>query len=127
MSWWVWVGVAVLGGVALLGGIGAIARFVVDAVVGSRFAGNFPLGTFVVNIGGALALGLLAGLAVTGNALVLAGGATLGSYTTFSTWMLETHRLAEDGQAPTAVANVVASLAVGIGAAALGRLIGAHV
>jgi len=120
MSAWVW------GGVALLGGIGAIARFVVDAVVGSRFAGNFPLGTFVVNIGGALALGLLAGLAVTGNALVLAGGATLGSYTTFSTWMLESHRLTEDAEPALALLNILGSLAIGIGGAALGHAIGAH-
>jgi len=80
-----------------------------------------------VNASGALLLGLLTGLAVQGNLLVLTGTATLGSYTTFSTWMLETHRLAEDGESQMAIANIVLSLAVGIGAAALGRLIGAHV
>ena len=42
-------------------------------------------------------LGLFAGLALHGDALLLAGTALLGSYTTFSTWMFETHRLAEDG------------------------------
>jgi len=138
VSWWVWVGVAVLGGV------GACGRFLLDSVLAARAAGDFPVGTLTVNASGALLLGLLTGLAVQGNLLVLTGTArgggdptrkpgvltgtaTLGSYTTFSTWMLETHRLAEDGEAPTAVANVVLSLAVGIGAAALGRLIGAHV
>jgi fluoride exporter len=120
MSVWLW------GAVALLGGIGAIARFVVDGVLSSRFAGNFPLGTFVVNIGGALTLGLLAGLAVTGNALVLAGGAMLGSYTTFSTWMLESHRLTEDAEPELALLNILASLALGVGGAALGHAIGAH-
>ncbi len=120
MSWWVWVGVA------LLGGVGACGRFLLDAVVATRVAGDFPLGTLTVNASGALVLGLLTGLAVQGNLLVLAGTATLGSYTTFSTWMLETHRLAEDGEAPVAIANVVVSLAVGVGAAALGRAIGLH-
>ena len=38
--------------------------------------------------------------------------------------MFETHRLAEDGQTLAAAANVVLSLAAGVGAAALGRLIG---
>ncbi len=57
---------------------------------------------------------------------MLAGTATLGSYTTFSTWMLETHRLAEDAKLPAALLNVLVSLAVGVGAAALGRTIGAH-
>jgi CrcB protein len=116
----VWVGVAVLGG------IGAIARFVVDGTIGSRVSTNFPLGTFAINISGALILGLLAGLAVTGSALVLAGTATLGSYTTFSTWMFESQRLAEDGELPLALLNILVSLAVGVGAAALGHAIGAH-
>ncbi len=120
MSAWVWVGVA------LLGGIGACGRFALDTLISSRTSSEFPLGTFAINIGGALALGLLTGLALEGNALVLAGTATLGSFTTFSTWMLETHRLAEDGKVRVAVLNIALSLAVGIGAVALGRTIGVH-
>jgi len=49
----------------------------------------------------------------------------IGSYTTFSTWMLESHRLAEDGQRWLLWANIGLSLALGVGAAALGRLLGA--
>ena len=120
MSAWLW------GAVALLGGIGAIGRFVVDGIVGARVGGSFPLGTFIVNIGGALALGLLAGVAVTGNALLLAGTATLGSYTTFSTWMLESQRLAEDAEPALGLLNVFGSLLFGIGGAALGHAIGAQ-
>ncbi|HTA13005.1 MAG TPA: CrcB family protein [Solirubrobacteraceae bacterium] len=48
----------------------------------------------------------------------------IGSYTTFSTWMLESHRLAEDGRRWLLGANVTLSLAAGVGAAALGRLLG---
>jgi CrcB protein len=113
-------------GVALLGGVGAVARFLVDGWIGSATDSDFPLGTFAINISGAFLLGLLTGLAVTGDALVLTGVATLGSYTTFSTWMLETHRLREDGEFATALANVVVSVVVGLGAVALGRAIGAH-
>jgi fluoride exporter len=118
MSAWVWVGVA------LLSGIAAIGRFLVIALISSRFEGTFPLGTFVVNMTGALLLGLLTGLAVEGDALVLLGAATLGSYTTFSTWMLESQRLTEDGAMPVAAINILLSLAVGVGAVALGRVIG---
>ena len=112
-------------GVALLGGCGALGRFLLDVWVGARSSGGFPLGTLAVNLSGALALGLLTGLALGGEALVLAGGATLGSYTTFSTWMLESQRLAEDGESRLALLNVALSLALGVGAAALGRAIGA--
>jgi CrcB protein len=113
-------------GVALLGGVGAVARFLLDGFVGSRSSSSFPLGTFAVNITGAFLLGLVTGLALSGEALVLAGTATLGSYTTFSTWMLETQRQQEEGEWALGVANTVISLAVGLGAIAVGRTLGAH-
>ena len=113
-------------GVALLGGGGALARFTLDGAVGSSTArGGFPLGTLAVNTSGALLLGLLSGAALSGVALVLAGTATLGSYTTFSTWMLESQRLAEDAEGRGALLNILLSLAAGLGAAALGHAIGA--
>ena len=117
MSLWVWIGVA------LLGGAGAVARFVLDAVISARSDGELPLGTLTVNLSGAFVLGLLTGRNVVGNAMLLAGTATIGAYTTFSTWMLETHRLAEDRAYRIAALNIVLSLAAGIGAAALGRVI----
>ncbi len=120
MSLVVWVAVG------LLGGVGALARFFVDGFVAARVARGFPVGTFVVNMTGAAALGLLVGLGFTGERLLLAGTATLGSYTTFSTWMLESQRLVEDGELGIAGGNLLVSLGVGLGAVALGRLIGAH-
>jgi CrcB protein len=121
MTAWTWIGVALLSGIAALG------RFLVVALVSSRGRGPFPLGTFAVNTTGALLLGLLTGLAVEGDALVLLGAATLGSYTTFSTWMLESQRLAEEGRIPVAAINILLSLAVGVGVVVLGRVIGAHI
>jgi CrcB protein len=112
--------------VAAVGGCGAIARFLVDGLISERAGRSLPLGTLAVNASGALVLGLLTGLAVSGNLLIIVGTATIGSYTTFSTWVFETHRLAEEGKLRGAVANVVLSLTVGVGAAALGRAIGAH-
>jgi fluoride exporter len=118
MSAWTWLGVA------LLGGLGACARFLVHALVSARGGSELPLATLVVNASGSLLLGLLAGVALSGDALVLAGGATLGSYTTFSTWMLETELLAFNGRRTAAALNVGVSLALGIGAVALGRVVG---
>ncbi|HEX3872524.1 MAG TPA: fluoride efflux transporter CrcB [Solirubrobacteraceae bacterium] len=118
MTFWVWAGVA------LLGGISALARFGVDAVFGSHAGRAFPYGTLAVNASASFLLGLVTGLALTGDALLLAGTATIGSYSTFSTWILETHRLAEDGETGAAAVNLVVSVGVGVGAAAIGRLIG---
>jgi CrcB protein len=110
--------------VGVLGGLGALARFLLDALVSSAGGARFPLGTLLVNLSGALALGLLVGLALSGDAYLLTGTAVIGSYTTFSTWMLESHRLAEDGLRWLLWANVALSLVLGVGAAALGRLLG---
>jgi fluoride exporter len=112
--------------VACLGAVGALLRFFVDSVVSGRVGRDLPFGTLIVNVSGALVLGLLVGLGFTGNRLLLAGSATLGSYTTFSTWMFETQRLVEDGEFAGAAGNIVISLAVGVGAAAVGRLLGGH-
>jgi fluoride exporter len=110
--------------VGVLGGLGALARFLLDARVSAATGAQFPLGTLLVNISGALVLGMLVGIALSGDAYLLAGTAVIGSYTTFSTWMLESHRLAEDGRRWLLTANVVLSLLLGVGAAALGRLLG---
>jgi len=107
--------------VGLLGGAGAVARFGLDALVSIRASGEFPWGTLAVNVTGAAALGVLAGAALHGRALTLAGTGALGSYTTFSTWMLESQRLGEDGQLDLLALNVTLSLVAGLGAAELGR------
>jgi CrcB protein len=112
-------------GIGLLGGLGAVARFALDGTVARRLGRSFPFGTLAVNLTGALALGVLVGATVGGDALRLAGTGLLGAYTTFSTWALESHRLAEDGETRSAALNFAVSLALGLGAAWLGRRIGA--
>ena len=112
-------------GVGVLGGLGSLARFLLDAVVSTGSAGRFPFGTLAVNLSGAAVLGLLVGVSLHGDAFLLAGTAVIGSYTTFSTWVFESHRLAEDGRSLLAAANLALSLLLGLGAAELGRVIGA--
>ena len=113
-------------GVVVIGGAGSVARFLADGVVASAIGRDFPFGTFAINISGAMILGLLTGLALGQDQALLAGTAAVGSYTTFSTWMFETQRLTEEHQHGKAAVNVIASLVLGVAAAALGRLIGAH-
>ena len=110
--------------IAAAGALGAASRHLLESFVNRHWGDAFPWGTFVVNVSGAFVLGLLAGLALHGDALLLTGTATLGSFTTFSTWMLETQRLVEDGAARVAALNVVLSLAAGLAAVALGRALG---
>jgi fluoride exporter len=118
MSVWVWAAVVVIGGA------GSVLRFGVDRWVASRSGWNFPFGTLVINLSGAVILGFLTGLALGKDQALLAGTAAVGSYTTFSTWMFETERLTEDRELGRASANVVVSLVLGVAAAALGNWIG---
>jgi CrcB protein len=50
------------------------------------------------------------------------GVGVLGGYTTFSTFMLDLHGLADGGHALTAAAYVAGSLAAGLGAIRVGAL-----
>lgn len=114
---------ALWAGVLVFGGLGSVARFMVDRAIGRRMARAFPYGTLTVNLSGALLLGLVTGLALSHEVALLAGTALLGGYTTFSTWMLETERLAEERQIWPAAANVVVSIALGLAGALVGRWI----
>jgi CrcB protein len=90
-------------------------------------AGRFPLGILAVNGLGSLLLGVLHGAGVAGDELLLSGSALLGSFTTFSTWMVQSERLAAEGEGGLALANVAGSLAVGIAAVVAGWVLGASV
>lgn len=112
--------------VLIVGGFGAVARFELDKAVTRRTAGGFPTGTLAVNLSGSLLLGVLVGAGLSQTMLLIAGTGLVGAYTTFSTWMLETARLAEEGGRRRAAANIIVSLAAGVLAAGGGTWIGAQ-
>lgn len=111
-------------GVVVLGGVGSFLRYWVDAQVSHRLGRTFPWGILVINVSGAFALGVVAGLALAPDVALLAGTATVGAYTTFSTWVLDTQRLAEEGAWRAAVANLVVSTVLGLAAVAGGLAVG---
>lgn len=119
--------------IAAGGAAGAVARFLVDNAVLDRFSGAFPLGILVVNLSGAFVLGLLAALIIDRGVLpadlrspLLVG--FLGAYTTFSTLMLDSWRLFEDGLPMLALVNIAGSTVLGVvavvGGLWLGRSLG---
>lgn len=110
--------------VGLLGGVAAGARFLLDAEVTVRRRGRFPLGILVVNLLGALALGIIAGAGLHGEGYTIVAGGAIGSFTTFSTWILDSHRLAASGAERLAALNIGLSLAAGFAAVALGHWLG---
>jgi fluoride exporter len=110
--------------VGLLGGVAAAARFLIDEEFAARSDGHFPHGILAVNITGSLALGLVAGFALEGEALIVVAGGGIGSFTTFSTWIFDSHRLADGGHTRLVWLNVCLSLIAGFAAVALGHWLG---
>ena len=115
--------------IAAGGAAGAVARYLVDTAVLDRFAGAFPLGILVVNASGAFVLGVLAALIIDRGILpsdlrspLLVG--FLGAYTTFSTLMLDSWRLVEDGLPALAAVNIAGSVALGVAAVVAGLWLG---
>jgi fluoride exporter len=102
-----------LGGVA-----GALLRYVTSGAINQFMGVSFPYGTFMVNMVGSFLIGLLWGLseeiAVSPNLRLFLFVGFLGSFTTFSTFTLETMNYLRDNNARTAIANILISNIVGI-------------
>ncbi len=110
--------------VALGAALGAPLRYLVDRAIQARHDAVFPWGTFTVNVSGSLVLGLLVGLPASNGVMAAAGIGFCGAFTTYSTFGYETLRLAQDGARAIAVLNVLASVAVGLGAGYAGFVLG---
>ena len=116
--------------VAVVGGLGAAVRFVVDGWFRGRWAGRLPLATIAINVSGSFVIGLLAGALAAGTLPItvytIAATGFCGGYTTFSTAMVETVRLAQAGDARRAVVNALGTLVLTVAVASLGFVITGH-
>ena len=115
----VWVGLG--------GGLGSLLRWWVGRVVGEHCRGDFPLGTLLINVSGAFAMGYLSVLFMVDwrtrygtalNAACLTG--VIGGYTTFSSMELDAVKLAGTRGGVAAVSYLLLSVVFGLLAAGLG-------
>ncbi len=110
--------------VAVGGALGSLGRWGVGALMPWSGRG-FPWATFVENVSGAFALGVLIVFLLDvwrpGRYLrPFLGVGVLGGYTTFSTYMLESRDLLATGQDTVALAYLAGSLVIGLAAVWLG-------
>lgn len=106
---------------AFAGALGAVLRYVITGVVQEMWSSDFPVGTFVVNLVGAFALGLVLGSGDPDSLPTAVGVGLLGGFTTFSTWMTETLGLGP--RSPRALLNLTLTLVAGVAVAALGSFL----
>lgn len=108
--------------------VGANARYWLGTWLDQTFSTGFPLGTFIINVTGSLVLGFFVVLTTERLSLspewrLLMAVGFLGSYTTFSTFSVETWRLAANGSWPLALLNALGS----VGAGFVGAWVGGQV
>jgi fluoride exporter len=106
-------------------GIGGALRHGVNVGAARFFGYGFPLGTFIVNVSGSLAMGLLAGYfayrtGISQHMRLFITTGILGGFTTFSAFSLDSALLIERGQYGQAATYVVASVAASIAAVFVG-------
>ncbi len=110
------------------GGLGAVARFLLDSVVRSRYPDRPGLGTSLINVTGSFILGLFAGLiaahVVEPAWYLVIGTGFFGGYTTFSTASFETVRLAQSGRLGYALRQALATAALALLCAIAGYALG---
>jgi CrcB protein len=120
--------------IALAGGIGTALRYAAGAAA-ARWGGELPYGTLLVNALGSFALAVvaeaLAGTTLLGvEARLVLGVGLLGGFTTYSSFNLETIRLAQAGQLDRALlygtATVLGCLLAGLAGVFVGRALAAH-
>jgi CrcB protein len=112
-------------------GAGGLARFIAGTVIMQRYAGRFPLGTFLINVSGSFLIGVLMAflserLDLSPNWRLLLVVGFLGGYTTFSSFEYETFVAVRSGSQVLALLNVLGSIVFGYIAVWLGAIIGAR-
>jgi CrcB protein len=112
--------------IAVAGAVGAVARYVVATQIG-RLNLRFPLGTLVINVSGSLFLGwfltYVTRHSISDLTRLAIGVGFVGAYTTFSTFMYESNKLADDGAGFQAIMNILGSLILGILGVRFGMLL----
>jgi CrcB protein len=111
--------------IAAGGALGAMMRFLSQAMVYELVGKTFPYGTLFVNVTGSFLMGLLSiflvekfNLGAEWHLAILVG--VLGSFTTFSTFSIETLVLFEQGDMLKAMSNILLSVVLCVSAVWLG-------
>lgn len=108
---------------------GSLSRYYLGIWFLQKFGNAFPYGTLFINITGSLAMGFFVTLALENSTIIspevrlLIAVGFLGSYTTFSTYELETMTLLKQGNILPAAAYWLGSAIFGILGLQLGHIL----
>ena len=94
------------------GALGSLARYLLGKKISAKSYSKLPFGTFIINVSGAVLLGLVINIRISGNLYLLFADGFLGAYTTFSTFMYESFHLFKDNKL-NSTAYIISSLILG--------------
>jgi len=109
--------------VGIGGMLGSLARFVLGRMISEKSNVSFPLGTFVINLSGAILLGVVTSLGMGDTLYALFGEGFLGAYTTFSTFMYEGFNLFAGNEKINALVYILGSMVISIIGYTMGMMI----
>lgn len=110
--------------VGLGGFCGGLSRFLLGSLISRKSGSSFPVGTFFINMAGALLLGILTGAAPARQTYLLLGDGFLGAFTTFSTFMYEGFNLIGENEKHNAFFYILGSLLIGVAGFVAGFALG---
>ncbi|HEY5562265.1 MAG TPA: fluoride efflux transporter CrcB [Clostridiaceae bacterium] len=110
--------------VAVGGASGSLFRYILGKFISERSNTTFPIGTFIINVTGAILLGIASTIGLSSDMMLLIGDGFLGAYTTFSTFMYEGFNLFQEREKLNAFIYILCSLILGTVGFALGSKIG---
>ncbi len=115
--------------VALGGAIGSVARFGIGQLT-LPISRSLPWGTIIINVAGSFFIGFFGTLTLANGKYPVSENARLfvmvglcGGFTTFSAFSLQTLDLVRDGSLGSALANIVLSVTMCVGAVAVGHVL----
>lgn len=110
------------------GAVGAMLRYAISLI---PYKGRFPLLTLFINVIGALAIGIIAGLSarknLPQNAVLFLKTGVCGGFTTFSTFSLEAYNLLEQGYLRASAVYIILSVVCCLAGVAVGMYMAEHV
>lgn len=109
--------------VGIGGSLGSLTRYGIGKIISDKYKSSFPFATFVINVTGALLLGIVSTIGVNNNLYMLLADGFLGAYTTFSTFMYEGFNLFNGKKKLNAFTYILGSLILGV----IGYIIGATI
>jgi CrcB protein len=109
--------------IAIGGAAGSLVRYSLGKVISEKSSTTFPIGTFIINITGAILLGIVSTIAISSNMMLLLADGFLGAYTTFSTFMYEGFNLFQEKEKINAFIYILGTLGFGTLGFALGTKI----